>query len=61
MKREKIILEYLKSGCSVLDIGSIGQTQAYSLWDILNKNKYHWFLLPLIFRQGMLAICQKIK
>ena len=37
MIREDIIIKYIK-GKDVLDIGSVGQTSAYNLWDILEKH-----------------------
>ena len=37
MIREKIIIKYIK-GKDILDIGSVGQTSAYNLWDILEKH-----------------------
>ncbi|MBU1177122.1 MAG: class I SAM-dependent methyltransferase [Patescibacteria group bacterium] len=37
MIREEIIIKYIK-GKDVLDIGSVGQTSAYNLWNILEKH-----------------------
>ena len=39
MKREKIILSRM-AGKDVLDIGSIGQTESYSLWDLYKNSDY---------------------
>ena len=36
MIREKIILKYIKNK-DVLDIGSVGQTQEYNLWEVMKK------------------------
>jgi len=36
MIREEIIIKYI-GGKDVLDIGSVGQTSAYNLWDIIEK------------------------
>ena len=37
MIREEIIIKYIQ-GKDILDIGSVGQTSAYNLWNILEKH-----------------------